>query len=311
MTHSRAVTGDQYVLTRQASAGTVSAVITQVGAGIRRLSVNGIDIVPPYDEGVQRPYGSGIVLVPWPNRIRDGKYDLEGEEMQLDLTEPDKQNAIHGLLRFTAYDVAEQTDDSVTLSATVYPQHGYPFLLDTSVRYRLVDAGLEVTHTIENVGTGTAPTGIGTHPYVTIGDVDPDDLTVTLNCETRFTVDERLLPTGEVPVEGTEYDLRGGRRLGGLVLDDGFGQAIFENGVTEHTVAADDGRVVTVWGDENFPYWQVFTTKKYPGQSTAVAIEPMTAPTDAFNSGRDVRYLAPGETFQATWGVRADGFAAV
>lgn len=58
-----------------------------------------------------------------------------------------------------------------------------------------------------------------------------------------------------------------------------------------------------MWQDGNWGYIQVFTTDAYPGQSRAVAVEPMTAPTDAFNTGQDVRRLAPGESWTARWGV--------
>ncbi|MBG6239124.1 aldose 1-epimerase [Mycetocola sp. CAN_C7] len=308
-----AVTGEQFDLSLETSSGgIVEATITQVAAGIRRLSVHGIDIVPPYEAGVQRPLGSGMVLVPWPNRIRDGRWMLDGAEQQLALTEPRKNNASHGLLRFSPYSVAARTPSTLRLDARVFPQSGYPFLLDTMVTYRLVDAGIEVTHTLTNQSDAAAPVAIGAHPFFTVGDVEPDDLTVTVHVSSRIEVDERSLPTGqETPVDGTSSDLRGGVRLGDLEIDAGFSGAEFTDGISEHWISAPDGRTVTVWGDENFAYWQVFTTELYPGQSKAVAIEPMTAPADAFNSGQGLKWLAPGETWEASWGVRADGFAPV
>ncbi|RLQ85505.1 aldose 1-epimerase family protein [Mycetocola zhadangensis] len=308
-----AVTGEQFDLSLETSSGgIVEATITQVAAGIRRLSVHGIDIVPPYDANVQRPYGSGMVLVPWPNRIRDGKWMLNGQEQQLALTEPKKNNASHGLLRFAPYSVAARTESTLKLEARVFPQSGYPFLLDTAVTYRLVDAGVEVTHSITNLSDASAPVAIGAHPYFTIGDVEPEDLTVTVHVTTRIEIDDRSLPTGEkTPIEQTPFDLRKGVRLGDLDIDAGFSGARIVDGVSEHFVTAPDGRSVTVWGDENFRYWQVFTNEVYPGQSKVVAIEPMTAPADAFNSGQDLRWLKPGETWEASWGVRADGFAPV
>jgi aldose 1-epimerase len=52
---------------------------------------------------------------------------------------------------------------------------------------------------------------------------------------------------------------------------------------------------------------QVFTTRAFPkgaGEGLAVAVEPMTAPPDAFNSGEGVRWLEPGEHWSVNWGVR-------
>jgi aldose 1-epimerase len=245
------------------------------------------------------------VLVPWPNRIPDGVWKLDGVAQQLDLTEPDKHNAIHGLLRHAPYSVIERSDGAVTLGATVFPQHGYPFLLETSVRHELTDDGMTVTHRITNESAQPAPVAIGTHPFFQIGDVPTDELTLTVHAGTRFPVDERLNVSAEIAVDG-EYDLRDGRRVAEVNLDDAFGDVKPDNQVTA-VLTAPDGRSVALWQDENFPYVQIFTTRKFPrgtGFVTAIAMEPMTAPANAFNTGQSLKWLNPGETWQAAWGIR-------
>lgn len=307
----RAPTGEQFEITRETPAGQAHAVITQVAASLRGYSVGGIDLTQPYPEDSTPPSSVGIVLVPWPNRVRDGKWTLNGQEQQLALTEPERHNAIHGLLHFSPYSLAERDDASVTLAATVYPQPGYPFLLDTSVRYELVDDGLTVTHTISNAGTADAPVAVGTHPYFQIGDVPTADLTLTVTASTHFEVDDRLNVVGEHPVEGTQYDLRGGKRVGDLHLDDGWGDVEIVDGRGTQTLEAPDGRTVSMWGDDHFRYVQVYTSrtlKTLKEGEMAIAIEPMTAPTDALNSGTGLKWLAPGETWSVSWGIRHTGF---
>jgi aldose 1-epimerase len=245
------------------------------------------------------------VLVPWPNRVRDGKWVLNGKTMQLDVTEPDRNNAIHGLLRYSPYRVVARSEDSITLGATVYPQHGYPFMLESSVLYELVDDGLTVTHSIRNESDSAAPVAIGTHPFLKIGGVPTESLTLTVHASTRFPVDERLNVSAEIPVDG-RYDLRGGRVLSAVSLDDAFG-GLSKVGDVAATLTAPDGRSVSLWQDDNFPYVQIYTTEVFPadgGVVNAVAIEPMTAPADAFNSGHSLKWLAPGETWNASWGIR-------
>ena len=110
----------------------------------------------------------------------------------------------------------------------------------------------------------------------------------------------------EHPVEGIEYDLRDGRRVGDLKLDDGFGGVHHEAGRAEHSLTAPDGRSVTLWGDESFGFVQAFTNRSFsalPSGSVAVAVEPMTAPANALNSGQALQWLSPGETFKARWGI--------
>lgn len=284
--------------------GDVTAQLAQVGASLRHLSVGGVDIVPPYPEDQPTPGCSGVVLAPWPNRIRDGLW-LDGETTRaLAVTEPKLRNASHGLLRFTAYQVAEQTDDAVTLTAAIVLQTGYPYLVETSVRYTLTDDGIDVAHTLVNRSADPAPVALGTHPYLTIGDTDPHALTLRIPAETYFETDDRMLPVGESPVaSGT--DLRGGERLGDVQLDTGFANLRRDaDGFARTTLTAPDGRAVTLQQGPGFGYVQAYTSTGYPGHPLVVAVEPMTAPADAFNSGRGLRRLSLDESWTLHWGIR-------
>jgi aldose 1-epimerase len=305
-------TGEQFELETSTASGDIRATITAVAAGIRTLSINGIDLVPAYPEDQPPPMGAGIVLVPWPNRIRDGIWRHEGTEHRLAITEPARSNAIHGLLRYTEYKPIARERDSVTLGATIYPQLGYPFLLGTAVHYELVADGLKVTHFVENLGAEAAPVALGSHPYLKIGGVPTADLVLRLDAASHIEVDERLLPTGEVPVDGSDWDFREGQRVGGIDLDDAFGEVASEDGQVLHSLTAPDGRSVSIWADDEFEYVQVFTTREFPGEDgdVAIAVEPMTAPAEAFNSGRGLKWLDPGEEWQLSWGIRFEGFTA-
>ncbi|MGY4857937.1 aldose 1-epimerase family protein [Cryobacterium sp. AP23] len=311
-----AATGTQYALSLQTPQGPATATITEVAAGLREYALNGIDLVEGFAADRVPPLGAGIVLVPWPNRIRDGIWTQHEVRHLLAITEPVLMNAIHGLLAVTAYRLVAQSAASVTLAATVYPQAGYPYQLDTTVTYALTPDGLAVTHTIRNVGGEPAPVAIGTHPYLKIGDVPTEDLVLRLAATSHIDVDHRLNPVGVTPVDGTRFDLRAGARVGDLDLDDGFGGVIVEDGRGEHSLTAPDGRRVTLWGDENMAYVQAFTPRIFPVRTgatvqlgQAVAIEPMTAPADAFNSGQGLRWLAAGDEWTVRWGITPAGFA--
>jgi len=303
-------TGEQFVLETTTASGELKATITAVAAGIRELTINGIDLVPTFREDQTPPSGAGIVLVPWPSRIRDGKWVANGVTHQLDITEVPRNTALHGLLRYTEYRMIAQESDSVTLTTRVYPRPGYPFLLDTAVHYELVADGLRVTHRIENDGADSAPVAIGSHPYLKIGGVATEDLILRGDAASHITFDERLLPIAEVQVDGTEWDFRKGRRVGDLHLDDTWGELPSHDGEVVSSLTAPDGRSVSMWAEPIFGYVQVYTSRDFPGESMAIAVEPMTAPAEAFNSGRGVRWLDPGEEWECSWGIRFAGFAA-
>lgn len=301
-------TGEQFELTRTSGNRQSRAIVTEVAAGLRALCVDGIDLVETFADTVP-PFASGIVLVPWPNRIEDGRWSLDGVMQQLDLTEPAKNNAIHGLLRNTAYRVVERSPSSITLAAQVFPQHGYPFHLETTVRYDLTADGITVTHDVRNVGRAPAPVAVGTHPFLRLGDVPVAELTLHLAASTHIEVDDRQNPIAVRDVAGTAFDLRAGVKVGELSLDDGFGGVA--PGAT-HRLVADDGRFVELWGEDDFAYVQVFTTPIFPregGQGLAIAVEPMSAPAGAFVSGEGLRWLACGEHWSVRWGIRYSGMS--
>lgn len=288
----------------------VSAVITEVAAAVRQLRIDGVDLIAGSDDYTSAPFSCGAVLIPWPNRVRDGRWVQRGRTHQLEINDVDHGSALHGLLRDTVHQVVTRSVSSITLGAQVAPRPGYPFQLRTEVCYRLVADGLVTTHTLRNIGSDPAPVAIGAHPFLTIGDVPTESLTLTVHGSHHIDVDDRLIPIGVTAVSGTGWDLRGGRRVGDLELDDAW------SGLapgSAHALRAPDGRTVSLWADENFGFVHVFITRAFPrGErfATAVAIEPMTAPADAFNSGVGLRWLAPEESMSASWGVGyADGCA--
>lgn len=298
-------TGEQFRLTL--AEGEATATVTELAASLRSLRVGGRPLVHEYPDDLTPPYGQGIVLVPWPNRVRDGRWTLDGAEQRLDVTEPSTGNATHGLLRNTGYRVTDRSASAITLSAPVFPQHGYPFLLETSVRYELQADGITVTHGVVNAGDRAAPVAIGTHPYLRVGDVPADELTLTVSGRTWYPLDERFLPTGRASVAGTDRDLRAGVRLGDVSLNTAYTDLDLVDGAYRTRLTAPGGAVTELWGDEAFAWVQVFTQPEFTGltgEEFSVAVEPMTAPADALNSGEGLRWLEPGEQWIARWGVR-------
>lgn len=289
----------------------VRAEIGSVASVLRSLTVHGADLTLPIPADRAPEMCNGIILSPWPNRVRAGRWMLDGAEQQLDITEPGMGGSLHGLLQFADYEVTEQSSDAVTLAATIYPQHGWPFLIETWVRYELAPDGLTVTHGARNLSVARAPYATGSHPYLRVGKAAIADLELTVPASSYFQVDEQLDPIAEVPVEGTSYDVRTPQHVGGLTFDTAFG------GV-QHTNTADgrgdvawltapDGSRTTLWQSTAWGYVQVFTTREMPtadGPIDAIAIEPMTAPPDALNSGQGLIWLEQGESWEGSWGLR-------
>jgi aldose 1-epimerase len=294
-----------------------TAQIATLAAALLHLVVDGVELAERTPSTRLPSHGHGIVLAPWPNRVRDARWVHAGVPQQLDVTDPSRGNAIHGLLRNTAYRVLERTDAAVTLGAMIHPQHGWPFLLETTVRYALDDDGLTVTHTARNLGTARAPWAVGSHPYLRAGAAPVEQLTLEVRAERYLELDDRLVPVAVRDIEpGGAFDLAASRVLGQLDLNVGY-QDVATGPAGAAVLTAPDGARTVVWQDEPFRWLQVYTPRDFPhvaadGSETpalAVAIEPMTAAPDALNSGEGLVWLEPGERWEASWGIRYEGNA--
>ena len=299
------LTGEQYVL----SAGGYQAVITELGAGLRELSYAGKPVVFGYQPDELPPGAAGQLLAPWPNRVDRGRYKFGDAEYQLDLSEPARGNAIHGLTRWAAWIPVRQEPDSVLLRHQPHGFSGYPFGLEIDTEYRLTPGtGLQVTITASNRGTRAAPYGTGQHPYLTAGAAVVDEYELTLPASRWLPADDRGIPAGPAQdVEATPHDFQRPRVIGAAKIDHAF------TGLDR----ADDGRVwvrlrsggsaVAVWAGEGYRWLQVFTgdTLGDDRRRKALAVEPMTCPPNAFVTGDDLIVLSPGETVTHAWGIQA------
>jgi aldose 1-epimerase len=279
--------------------------VVEVGAAVREFRVGERDVFQSYAESALSAGFHGAVLLPWPNRLADGRYEFDGEHYQLPVSEPARMTALHGLSPWRPWSLVAQEPDRLVLTLALLPSPGYPFFLDTTVEYRLGQHGLEVRTTSRNVGDRACPYALGFHPWLSSGDATIDECTLTLDVTHRFVTDDRLLPVGEEEVAGTPYDFREPRRLGSLVLDDAFtGVGRTADGLAWVKLAAPDGVTAAIWMDESCDYWQLCTGDMLPPQQArrSVAVEPMTAAPNAFVTGRGLRRLEPGDSATTTWG---------
>jgi aldose 1-epimerase len=296
------ISGSQYEIT----AGPYTAIITEQGAGLRALDRDGVPLILSYDADELAPAAFGQLLTPWPNRIDRGRYAYGGGDYELDITERERDTAIHGLLRWVPWAVVEREPHRLVLGHRLLGTPGYPFRLDLTAEYALTaDAGLAVRMSAHNTGTRPAPYGHGAHPYLTAGR-PIDECTAVLPAGRHLPVDAREIPTGPPEdVAGTPYDFREPRLLGDTRLNTAFtGLTRGADGLTWARLSYGD-RTVALWADESFPWLEVYTGDDVPGggRRMGLAVEPMTCPPNAFASGDDVIDLKPGHTTTGSWGI--------
>jgi aldose 1-epimerase len=290
-----ALTGKQFTIT----AGDHELTAVEVGGGLRRYTHSGADVIAPYAEDELPPNGAGAVLMPWPNRLRGGRYTFAGQQYQVPITDVARGNAIHGLARWARWVPVAVSAASVTLACDIPPQTGWPFELRAEVTYALhPDHGLTVTAVARNHGETPAPLGVGFHPYLALHGHRLDETTLHIPAQQRFVTDEAQLPLGTQDVAGTPYDFGRPRRLKTLRMDDTFTMP----GPSAVDVRTPSGGAHLSF-DAAFGYVQVFTREDVGGGPPAIAVEPMTCPANAFNTAIGLLVLEPGGAWTGTWGI--------
>ena len=299
-------TGEQFTIT----SGAYRAVVVQGGAGVRELSHGGRALLDGYAADAMPDGARGQVLAPWPNRLRDGRWQHEGQSQALpvDVT----GDARHGLVRWSAWTPELHTSRRVVLRHRLLARPGYPFVLDLRADLA-IDAqdGLSVVVSAVNAGERPAPVALGVHPYLAAPDGGAlDDCWLTVPASARVLVDARRTPTGTAAVEGMELDFRRARRLGPLVLDDAYtGLLPGPDGRVRVGLRAADGRSTQLWTGGAARWLQLFTGDTLdPGRRRrGLAVEPMSAPANALASGEGLALLQPGQALELRWGVLDGG----
>jgi aldose 1-epimerase len=238
--------------------------------------------------------------------VQGGSYEFGGRRHQLPLDESAAGNAIHGLVRWVSWTVGDREASRVVLEHTLHPQPGYPFALALSIEYALSPAGLGVRTTATNVGPDPCPFGSGAHPYLTVGTASVDPVLLHVPARTVLHSDEHGIPTGSVAVDGTEYDFRQARPIGTTRLDTAFtGLERGEDGLARVELRRPSGDGgLTLWVDESYRYLMLYTGDDRPDVNRrSLAVEPMTCPPNAFESGDDLIVLEPGGSFEGAWGI--------
>ncbi|MHB7566367.1 aldose-1-epimerase [Citrobacter braakii] len=261
-------------------AGHYQAKIVTVGAGLAELMHRGRHIVIPHKPEEMPQAHLGKVLVPWPNRVADGCYQHNGKTFQLAVNDPISHTAIHGLLAWRDWQINQQSASEVSLMIFLPPSYGYPFALVSEVIYRLgADCGLHVFIRTQNVGDEIAPYGAGAHPYLTC------NLHPINGCELTLPASEETCG---------ERDFTTPRLIAQTTIDHTF-RTLPPDAEWEVRITSQSQNMSTFLRSHQ-PWLQIYTGEKLARRG--LAVEPMTCPPDAFNSGISLIHLAPGEAHQ-------------
>lgn len=290
------------------------AVITEVGACLRELEHDGREhdgreLIVSFALDEPMVAFRGALAAPWPNRIADGRYTVDGASHQLPINEPSRNCALHGLVLQSTWQLVRHTPSEVVLRLRLLAGNGYPFQLDVEASYAITAEGLTTRVEATNSGTGIAPYGVCPHPYLRADDSPLDSWVLTLPADQYLQVStDRLLPEALEDVAGNAFDFRHPRVIGTTQIDHAFTGIVREaGGMASVEVRDPNGTGVSMTFGLSCPWVQIHTADlpAVSGNRLALAVEPMTCPPDAFNSQTDLIRLAPGTSHEAGWRIQA------
>jgi aldose 1-epimerase len=275
--------------------GAFNAQISAVGASLVSLKNNGFDLIEP---DTKPGLYAGSVLAPWPNRIKDGKYRFNNTVFELPINEVVRNNSLHGLVANSVWEVISKTQTSVELGYVLDSPEIYPGKLQLKTRYKFYEDFLEISIDSLNIGNEMAPYGVSIHTYFVAGrKIKNDQLFLQLPCSDFMQVDlERLLPIGLNTVDSTDFDFRVLKQISDLFIDHAFKVDPTLPKQIRLLNAANMGVKLEFEGSTK--WIQIHTADRQGGDDSrmAIAIEPMSCPPDAFNSGLDLLILAPNQS---------------
>ncbi|MBL8908294.1 MAG: aldose 1-epimerase [Rhizobiales bacterium] len=277
-----------------------ATILPGYGMLVASLKWQGIEQLRRIDEletAAAKGSTAGIpVLYPWANRLDGLRYHAAGREVVLDPNSPllhfdGNGLPIHGVpWAQLPWQVMITTPSSITASLdwagdllSVFP---FPHRVEMEIG---LGDGLSIAVTVI-AKDEPVPVSFGFHPYFGLSDVPRADWHLHLPAMQELTLDARGIPTGA----HTNFAAR----------DDALGDTFYDNGFAlaetpEQLALSGAGRGIAVEFVQGFPFAQVYAPK---GQDL-VALEPMTAPTNALVSGKDLPIMKPGERFAAKFRV--------
>jgi aldose 1-epimerase len=279
-------------------------VIPAFGGMLTQLNWAGNVIKIPFENqfaNSENPYHPSALLSPWVNRVRNGNYSFEGRNYQLPINEPNLGNAIHGLLARMPFDVSLEASKATLTYHYDAEEKAYPFPFEMQLAYSFSDDNsFQLQFQAKNIGSGNMPFACGWHPYFNLTQGNLADWIIRFDSISKFHSDSQMIPLRE-----ESFDASAGVDLGKEVLDNVFRLEPKTKHITNLYNKQKKESLYLEQSSIDFPFLVVFA----PENSNCVAIEPMSANTDAFNTGDGLRILAPNEIFQSSvkiWYEKAD-----
>lgn len=264
-------------------------IVLNQGASLDVLMLKSTEVVKNLNPLSYKETYASAILFPFANRIKDGKYIYKNKRFQLSINEPQRNNAIHGLLYNKVFEIEEKTlninEAKLVLAYNeTKTSLGFPYSYKVQLEYILTDNNLSLTAHFTNTSDCSFPFTYGWHPYFYSENLSKS--TLHFNSTQRVVFNDQMIF----------------KELQNLKKEESFS---IENKVLDNCYKLNDNKVlfttpkyqleISTTSKEN--YLQIYT----PQIDNFIAIEPVSGVSDSFNNNISLKELNPQETYSVKW----------
>ena len=280
------------------------SVVPARGGNLLDIRFREVSVLDAYQTPIEldiNKWAKSVLLYPFPNRMKDGKYNWNSQSYQFPINDTSTDNALHGLGMNQSMNIkrVRTEKDSGSLCCQYIDQgthEYYPFPFTLCAIFTISEAGFEVDLQVTNNGNEAIPFGFGWHPYFSLSE-KIENTRLTLPEVEMIGIDQRMIPTGK---RYTYDEFANGKQIQSTVLDNCFAFQPAGDGLFRLRLEGEKG-TLDYWqeaGENQYKYLQLFT----PPMRESIAIEPMTCNVDGFNNGEGLLEVTPNETMNARFG---------
>lgn len=289
-------------MSRQVQSGKIKALfVPELGMLGASLQYSGVEIlrrIEDLDSAARRGSTAGIpILYPWANRLSGFEFEIAGQKIRLNQSSAlmhldEKGLPMHGvpwsMLKWNPQNVEDDRISSELNWNTPELLEIFPFPHHVGMTVVAQTNALNLETTVTADANSRVPVSFGYHPYFGIPGLEKSKWKLTLPAMKKLLLNEQRIPTGKFEQFASFND-----ELGATQFDDGF-ELLDPH--TEFSIEG-SGWKISVQLLRGYTHAQIFA----PRDKEFIALEPMTAPTNALISGQNLRILEPGESLSASF----------
>jgi aldose 1-epimerase len=299
--------GELQVLLAPEAGGSIAAFTRRWQEGRQRRELHWLRPASATGLAARNPLEmASFPLVPFCNRIRDGRASFEGRDIRMPSNHPgeDATHPLHGLAWRMPWEVMHAEQGAAELALAVDASEAWPWRFSARQEFALAERVLTVTMTVRNEDTAAMPLGLGHHPYFP----HHPGTRITSPAQAMWVADAEVMPL-RLDAGGAVDALRQGVELSRLDLDNNF---IGWQRSTRIEWPADvhgPVRVLTMEAESPLDYFVLYS----PRGRDSFCAEPVSQCTDWLNLLPKYGHgplggarLAPGESLQARFTLRPE-----